>query len=64
MYLSHITFIAFLFIAHYSEMYCFPLKKFMDISTREYNWGTVLEPYVYSRGIISREDEREKETFH
>jgi hypothetical protein len=33
---------------------------FMDISTREYNWGTVLEPYVYSRGIISREDEREK----
>jgi hypothetical protein len=41
-------------------MYSLPLKMFTDISTREYNWGTVLEPYVYSRGIISREDERVK----
>jgi hypothetical protein len=41
-------------------MYCFPLKMFMDISTREYNWGTVLEPNFHSRGIMSREDQREK----
>jgi hypothetical protein len=32
---------------------------FMDISTREYNWGTVLELNVNSRGIMSMEDQRE-----
>lgn len=41
-------------------MYCFCLKMFMDISTREYNWETVLEPNVHSRGTMSGEYQREK----
>ena len=59
-YFSHITYIAFSFIVRYSEMYCFPLKMFKFISVREYNQGTVLERNVHSRGIMSREDQREK----
>jgi hypothetical protein len=41
-------------------MYGFFLKMFMDISTKEYKWGTVSEPNVHCKGIMSREDQREK----